>query len=83
MSLQAYFDRLTRTDPVDPELRTTFDVDFPVVVLSGSIDPQAAKMMKEMGADEYLPKPVDSAQLYSTLSRLPGGVPLDSESRSS
>ncbi len=51
---------------------------IPVVVLSGSTDPRAADTVKEMGADEYLPKPVDLAQLYSALSRLLG-VPLDSE----
>ncbi|MBZ5563963.1 MAG: response regulator transcription factor [Acidobacteriia bacterium] len=52
---------------------------IPVVVLSGSIDPCDAERVKRLGADEYLPKPVDLAQLYSTLSKLLG-VPLDSES---
>lgn len=28
MSLQAYFDRISRTDPFDPELRSTVDLDF-------------------------------------------------------
>ncbi len=52
---------------------------IPVVVLSGSIDSQTADKVKELGADECLPKPVDLDQLYSTLSKLLG-VPLDSES---
>lgn len=50
---------------------------IPVVVLSGSIDPNAASMVKELGADEFLGKPVDLDLLYRTLSGLLG-QPFDS-----
>ena len=45
---------------------------IPVVVLSGSIDPKAASMVKDLGADEFLNKPVDMNLLYRTLSLLLG-----------
>jgi DNA-binding response OmpR family regulator len=45
---------------------------IPVVVLSGSIDPNAATMVKDLGADEFLQKPVDLDRLYQTLSLLLG-----------
>ena len=50
---------------------------IPVVVLSGSIDPSAASMVKDLGANEFLTKPVDLDLLYRTLS-LVLGRPLDS-----
>jgi DNA-binding response OmpR family regulator len=50
---------------------------IPVVVWSGSIDPSAASMVKDLGADEFLNKPVDLDLLYRTLS-LVLGKPLDS-----
>ncbi len=50
---------------------------IPVVVLSGSIDPSAASMVKDLGANEFLTKPVDLELLYRTLS-LVLGRPLDS-----
>lgn len=45
---------------------------IPVVVLSGSIDPQCAETVRDLGADEFLPKPVDFDQLDRTLCRLLG-----------
>jgi DNA-binding response OmpR family regulator len=50
---------------------------IPVVVLSGSIDPSASSMVKGLGADEFLSKPVELDLLYRTLSVLLG-KPLDS-----
>lgn len=50
---------------------------IPVVVLSGSIDPKAASGVKDLGADEFLSKPVDLDHLYRTLSLLIG-ISLDS-----
>jgi DNA-binding response OmpR family regulator len=44
----------------------------PVIVLSGSIDPQDVQVVKNLGADEYLPKPPDVDLLCETLSRLVG-----------
>jgi DNA-binding response OmpR family regulator len=41
---------------------------IPVVVWSGSIDPSAASMVKDLGADEFMNKPVDLDLLYRTLS---------------
>lgn len=44
---------------------------IPIVVLSGSIEPKvAAEMVKGLGADEFLSKPVDLELLFSTLSKL-------------
>jgi DNA-binding response OmpR family regulator len=43
---------------------------IPVIVLSGSIDPEIVPTVKDLGADEFLPKPVDLDELYRTLSRL-------------
>lgn len=43
---------------------------IPVVVVSGSVDPSAASAVKELGANEYLSKPVDLDLLYKTLSAL-------------
>ncbi len=40
---------------------------IPVVVLSGSIDAKAVESMKELGADEYLPKPPDFDRLWQVL----------------
>ena len=54
---------------------STKTCQIPVIVLSGSIDPQAAPSVKVLGADEFLPKPVDLDRLYSTLSSLLGTTP--------
>ncbi len=40
----------------------------PVIVLSGSIDSSDKVKLKELGADEFLSKPVDVQQLLATLS---------------
>ena len=45
---------------------------IPVVVLSGSIDPQGVQTVKDLGADEFLPKPPDVDSLCKALSRLLG-----------
>jgi CheY-like chemotaxis protein len=42
----------------------------PVIVLSGSIDSSDQAKLKELGADEFLSKPVDLTQLFATLSKL-------------
>jgi two-component system phosphate regulon response regulator PhoB len=58
------------------QLKTsTKTCQIPVIVLSGSIDPQIAISVKDLGADEFLPKPVDLDQLYRALSRLVGNTP--------
>ena len=48
---------------------------IPVIVLSGSTDPQAGAAVKELGADEYLAKPVDVDQLLEALARVLGQTP--------
>lgn len=47
---------------------------IPVIVLSGSINPQNIPTVKDLGADEFLANPVDLEQLYRTLSRLLGNM---------
>ena len=54
---------------------STRTCQIPVIVLSGSIDPQIVPAVKDLGADEFLPKPVDLDRLYSTLSSLLGTTP--------
>jgi len=48
---------------------------IPVIVLSGSIDPQIVPRVKDLGADEFLTKPVNLDALYLALSRLLGTTP--------
>ena len=48
---------------------------IPVIVLSGSIDPQIVPKVKDLGADEFLTKPVNLDALYLALSRLLGIAP--------
>ncbi len=48
---------------------------IPVIVLSGSTDPQAGAAVKGLGADEYLAKPVDVDQLLEALARVLGQTP--------
>jgi len=43
---------------------------IPVIVLSGSIDAKAVETVRQLGADEYLPKPPDFEQLWKVLCRL-------------
>ena len=50
---------------------------IPVIVLTGSIQPSEEEKVKAMGADAFLQKPVDLAQLDSVIARLLG-VPVDS-----
>ena len=45
---------------------------IPVIVVSGTTDPQTPATVKTLGAAEFLPKPVDVDQLLRTLSRLLG-----------
>ena len=45
---------------------------IPVIVVSGSIDAKTAGTMKDLGAEEYLPKPVDFDRLIQTLYRVLG-----------
>lgn len=47
---------------------------IPVIVLSGSTDPQADLAVRARGADAYLSKPVDVDELLGTLGRLLGGA---------
>ena len=50
---------------------------IPVIVLTGSIQLSEEQKVKAMGADAFLQKPVDLAQLDSVIARLLG-VPVDS-----
>ncbi len=43
---------------------------IPVVVVSGSIDPEAVETVKALGVNQYLSKPVDMPSLFSCLSSL-------------
>jgi two-component system, OmpR family, response regulator CpxR len=45
---------------------------IPVIVLSGSIDPNAVETVKQLGADQFLRKPADMPSLLSALSQLLG-----------
>jgi CheY-like chemotaxis protein len=49
---------------------STKTCQIPVIVLSGSIDPEIIPTVKDLGADEFLSKPVNLQNLYRTLSRL-------------
>ncbi|MHB8654007.1 MAG: response regulator [Terriglobia bacterium] len=49
---------------------------IPVIVVSGSIDEKTAGAVKELGAEAFLPKPVDFDQLLETLYRVLG-VPVE------
>jgi CheY-like chemotaxis protein len=48
---------------------------IPVIVLSGSTDPNAEASVKQRGADVYLSKPVDVDELLGTLARVLGETP--------
>lgn len=45
---------------------------IPVIVVSGSIDAKTAEVVKSMGADEYLPKPVELDDLVRAIRRVIG-----------
>ena len=40
---------------------------IPVLILTGATDPKLAAAARDIGADEFLKKPVDLKQLYATL----------------
>jgi CheY-like chemotaxis protein len=42
---------------------------IPIIVLSGSVDPQMPEKVKALGADAFLPKPVDPAALSQVVAR--------------
>jgi DNA-binding response OmpR family regulator len=44
----------------------------PVLVMSGSTDPKLAPQVKDLGADEFMQKPVNAEQFYRALCRLTG-----------
>jgi CheY-like chemotaxis protein len=43
---------------------------IPVIVLSGSTDPRLPDMVRELGAAEFLAKPMEPEALFATLSQL-------------
>lgn len=45
---------------------------IPLIVLTGSDDPKAADEVRELGADEFLKKPVDLASLHDALRKVLG-----------
>ncbi len=51
---------------------STKTCQIPVIVLSGSIEPNTISTVMDLGADEFLPKPVDLEKLHLTLTRLTG-----------
>ena len=55
--------------------------DIPVIVLSGSIDHRDHAKLRELGADEFLRKPVDLTQLFATLSKLLEPPPVESPTK--
>lgn len=48
---------------------------IPVIILSGSTDPKVAEEAKELGAEEFLSKPVDLAALNAAVRRALGLPP--------
>lgn len=45
---------------------------IPVIVMSASTDPQLPQNVRELGAEEFLRKPFDFAELYRTICRILG-----------
>jgi DNA-binding response OmpR family regulator len=45
---------------------------IPVIVLSGTLDPEEESKVMELGADAFLPKPVDFEKLDEALKRVLG-----------
>jgi CheY-like chemotaxis protein len=43
---------------------------IPVIVLSGTTDPQMPAKVKALGADAFLSKPVDAAALFAALAKV-------------
>ena len=56
--------------------------NVPVVVLTGTGNPEMRNQAKSLGAEEYLIKPVDPDALYRVLCKI-WGLPLDQSSPSS
>lgn len=48
---------------------------IPVIVLSGSTDPEADSSVRKLGADVFLSKPVDVDELLGALARVLGPSP--------
>ena len=48
---------------------------IPVIVLSGSTDPDADASVRRLGADAFLSKPVDVDELLGALARVLGQSP--------
>ena len=51
---------------------------IPVLILTGLLDPKLAREAKQLGASEFLTKPVDLSALYAALLRALGREPQDS-----
>jgi len=47
----------------------------PVIVISASSHPKLPQTVKDLGADEFLPKPIDFDKLNATLARVLGKEP--------
>jgi FixJ family two-component response regulator len=43
---------------------------IPIIVLSGTTDPQMPAKVKALGADAFLSKPVDAAALFAALAKI-------------
>jgi CheY-like chemotaxis protein len=43
---------------------------IPVIILSGTTDPQMPEKVKALGVDAFLSKPVDAAALYAALAKV-------------
>jgi CheY-like chemotaxis protein len=43
---------------------------IPVIILSGTTDPQMPEKVKALGADAFLGKPVDASALYAALAKV-------------
>jgi DNA-binding response OmpR family regulator len=49
--------------------------DIPIIVVSGSVEPDARKRILAMGADDFFPKPPDLEDLVISLRRLTDNAP--------
>jgi DNA-binding response OmpR family regulator len=49
--------------------------DIPIIVVSGSVEPDAPKRILAMGADDFFPKPPDLEDLVISLRRLTDNAP--------
>lgn len=46
---------------------------LPVIIITGSSDPNLPKIVKELGAEEFIPKPMDLIKVEEIVTRLFGG----------